>query len=298
MKKLLNFIFFIYFKERILVHVPSRRPTIAEILSSQWVENQHITLESALAPSLKATSKGHTKKIHWFSRKRVVHRNIDSSQADAHLLHLHFNTNRANSILDPKFLHPIIILPAVVNDELNATPEKQPKTKRRSLLATSLKKKIGPMEDRNKTNSFESRMVNPVDERTLIANLEQNQILIRPTVSESINNITSNIDDGIDDEEQGDFIMTPTDTDDLSFVHPLEREARQILEKIGFTNEMLCRAIESGPRSDAMGAYRIVINRLQKQKLASKQEEMCTMSEPSIPHRSKEKEEKQRCSIL
>lgn len=287
------------FAERVLVHVPSRRPKINEILTSQWINNQHITLESALMSSGKPTlaNVNVNKKIHWFSRKRIIHKNSDASQTDASLVQLYFNTKRANSVLEENFLHPINILPVLSADEITNANDTQTKTRRKSLFGHSLKKKIGPMEEKNKNNLFNSH-TNGIEDKISITHSDQIQAL-RKTVESSSkhNSIISQADDANDDEELGDFVMAPTSTDCLDGLHPLEIETRSILQKVGITTEMLCQAIDSGPRSEIIGAYRIVIHRLQRRTFLSKQQqELPTPTEPMPMIR--QKSDKTLCAIL
>jgi len=96
------------------------------------------------------------------------------------------------------------------------------------------------------------------------------------------------------DAETGSCVMLPTNTEDLSQLGALEFEARQILAELGLSSEMLINARQSGPRSDIIGAYRIVVNRLQKQSwLARKHVEMALHSEPKA-----EKRIERSCCIL
>ncbi|XP_031622989.1 serine/threonine-protein kinase NIM1, partial [Contarinia nasturtii] len=283
--------------QRILVHVPSRRPKINEILSSQWINNQHITLESALVSTTsKPTPANGSKKIHWFSRKRII-KHSDASQADANLVQLYFNTKRANSVLEENFLHPINILPAISNnDEASNVTDGQMKTRRRSIFGHSLKKKIGPME--SKSNLFNNHRMNGIEDKISISHSDQIQALRRTVESSSKQNSISCGDDTIDDDEQGgDFVMAPTNTDSLDGLHPLEIEARTILQKVGITSEMLSLSIDSGPRSEIIGAYRIVIYRLQRRNFLSKQQEQLpTPTEPKMPL-TRQKSDKM-CAIL
>lgn len=262
------------------MHVPSRRPKISEILTSQWINNHLIKFEGAFTTTVgKSTTKtevnGGSKKKRWFSRKRIIHK-ADPSQTDTNLVQLYFNTKRANSVLEENFLHPISALASMsispdsesVNGGVGDVKPHQPR--RRLIFGGSIKKRIGPIEEKNKSNLFHKR-TNGIDERISIADSNQMHAL-RQTIEtsskhNSITSAMSNTDDTIDDEEQGDFIMAPTNTDSTDSLHPLECEARSILHKIGISTEMLCNAIDSGPRSDIIGAYRIVINRLQRRKI-------------------------------
>lgn len=268
------------------MHGPSRRPTIDQILSSQWVNNQNITLESALAPQIKQKQK---KNVSWLSRGRMRRKTVESSQdrtMDINLMRLYFNTKRANSVLEENFLHPIVVPPpqAVIDD--TTVHDIQKKTRGRSLFGNSLKKKIGPIEEKTKGDLFNrngietinneiklSKQINCIPNSIeMISNSNINTTMTRTTITTNQIQAQSSIGHD-DDEEQGEFIMSPTDTHDLTDLNPLEREARQILDKLGITSEMLCRSIESGPRSEIIGAYRIVIYRLQRQKLMAKSTE-------------------------
>lgn len=237
------------------------------------------TTTTTVGKSTANQSNGGSKKHRWFSRKRIIHK-TDPSQNDTNLVQLYFNTKRANSVLEENFLHPISALPsmsiAADGDSVNGgivdvKPQQQQQQQRRRLIfGGSIKKRIGPIEEKNKSNLFHKR-TNGIDERISIADSNQMHAL-RQTIEtsskhNSIVSATSNHDDAIDDEEQGHFIMAPTNTDCTDSLHPLECETRQILHKIGIDWEMLSNAIESGPRSDIIGAYRIVINRLQKRKI-------------------------------
>lgn len=277
-----------FFVERILVHVPSRRPTIDQILSSQWINHQNITLESALVP----TAKPKTKKVHWFARSRLRLKNTDASQdrsIDLNLVQLYFNTKRANSVLEENFLHPIVVPPP---DEIIIVPDIQVKPRRKSLFGNSLKKKIGPMEDKTKEKLFKRHSI---DGKAV--NADQIQTLRKMVECSSKKNSITNAF-VVEEEEQGKFIMSPSDTDVLTDLHPLEMEARKILDKLGITSETLRQSIESGPRSDIIGAYRIVVHRLQKQQLLTKTNELIAATSAEIEPCSKPKSSSRSCAIL
>lgn len=262
---------------------------------SQWINNQCITLESALNATAKPTPKNRSKKIHWFSRKRIISKS-DLSQTEANLVQLYFNTKRANSVLEENFLHPISTCTISTDESANVT-DGQTKPRRRSIFGSSLKKKIGPMEEKSKSNLFNNR-TNGIEEKMSISHSDRIEIqALRRTVTESSskhNSITL-ADDTNDDEEQGDFIMAPTNTDCLDALHPLEIEARGILQKVGITSDMLCNAIDSGPRSEVIGAYRIVIYRLQRRKFITKQQQELPTPEPMPMIRQKSDK---MCAIL
>lgn len=239
------------------------------------------------------TVKPPSKKVHWFARGRLRLKQADASQdraTELHLVQLYFNTKRANSVLEENFLHPIVV-PSP--EEINIVPETQVKPRRKSLFGNSLKKKIGPMEDKTKEKVFHR---DSIDGKA--ANTDQIQTL-RKTVecSSKKNSITNAMVD--ENEEQGDFIMLPSDTDTLIGLHPLEIEARHILDKLGITCDMLCESIESGPRSDIIGAYRIVVHRLQKQQLINRTNELIAAAAIDIEPITKPKNCSNRtCAIL
>lgn len=303
----------LHFSERILVHVPSRRPKISEILTSQWINNHYIKLESAFASTVKSTTghrvNGGSKKNRWFSRKRIIQK-TDPSQTDTNLVQLYFNTKRANSVLEENFLHPINALPSMSistdGDSVNGGGvgttdggHVKPQHRRRSIFGSSLKKRIGPIEEKNKSNLFHNR-TNGIDEKISTITHSDQMHALRQTIETSSkhNSITSCGDDPIDDEEQGEFIMAPTNTDCMDALHPLEIEARSILRKVGITNEMLCHAIDSGPRSDIIGIYRIVINRLQRRKILTRQQQQQQDQQNSEPLPMIQHKSDKMCAIL
>lgn len=241
------------------------------------------------------TSKPPSKKVHWFARSRLRLKNADARQdrsIDLNLVQLYFNTKRANSVLEEGFLHPIVVPPP---EEINVVPETQAKPRRKSIFGNSLKKKIGPMEEKTKEKVFHR---NSIDDKAAAA--DQIQTLRKTVECSSKKNSLSNA--FVEEvEEQGDFVMSPTDTETnpLTELHPFEIEARQILEKLGITSDMLCRSIESGPRSDIIGAYRIVVHRLQKHQMMTKTNEQVASASAEIEPISKPKSNNSRpCAIL
>lgn len=185
---------------------------------------------------------------------------------------INMNTRKNDGVFVDNFLHPIEINRDLPN-ELSKEPSK-PNTPKRSFFCGTLKKKVSPME------------------------LEKERQLANGNGCE---NRQWNADVAIDcslfknyDVETGDFIMLPTNTDDLTLVKPLEYEARQLLDELGVNSEMLRAAIQNGPRSDIIGTYRIIVNRLQKQSwLARKHVELALQEMPKI-----EKKIERSCCIL
>lgn len=284
------------------MQAPSRRPQISEILSSQWINHQNITLDcspSAAAPKTTTSSK-QPKKTLWFSRKRTIHsnrHNIEANQPNTPQL---FNTNRANSVLDENFLHPIEVSLAKP-DEPTKAMETYKKTRSRSIFSNSLKKRIEPFDDTNRnrsqSNSNECRSDEPNKVLNSVANGDEQIDALRRTVeTSSKQNSISCVDDGNENanEEQGDFFMAPTNTDDITLLHTFEIESRSILDKLGISSDMLIRSINSGPRSEVIGAYRIVVHRLQQKKILAAQR---VVVEADVQPQRTQKT-KQKCTIL
>jgi hypothetical protein len=71
-------------------------------------------------------------------------------------------------------------------------------------------------------------------------------------------------------EFENEKMMIPTSTlGDLSVIEslsPLESEARQIMSMLGISSEMLEKSINSGPKSEIIGIYRILMMRLKNQR--------------------------------
>lgn len=254
--------------------MPSRRPSITEILESQWIK-QPYSLESVFAPSLKKMPSKQPLNFCWFPNRRSRPNHTDSNQPDGNIIQLKFNTNRTNSILNESFLHPFNEV-AKQDDEPIGT---QSKTKQKHFFSKTVKKRIGPIEGNVFSPNNSSHQVS-------------NQIIEKTCINKG--NINYSTDDLIDDEDQGNFVMNPTNTDDLTSINPLEAEARLILENLGITIDMLRRSIENGPRSEVIGAYRIVVYRLQKLVSFPKQEDV-TLFEAQIRESSKNN---RRCTIL
>lgn len=105
------------------------------------------------------------------------------------------------------------------------------------------------------------------------------------------------------DLETGNHIMMPTksltklsadEIDSNPVGSALERETRDILLGYGITEEMLEDARANAPRSDIIGVYRIVINRLQKQSwLTRKHVQLALQEMPKV-----EKRIERSCCIL
>lgn len=235
-------------------------------------------------------------------------RNSDRNLEMSNVAPTQCNTKRAASIFSDTFLNPIDMLTddevavadAAAAGEATATATKP----RRSLFSGTLKKKIGPMESEdgtggggggrgkkmfNRKNSSSVDIINKSFDATAHHHRPHHQVMAKsgscsletkppPTSSGTFTDHNNPFD-----EEQGMFIMGPTCTDDLTHLHHMEIEARFILHKLGISTEQLLRAIDSGPRSDIIGAYRIVVHRLQKQVWLNKQAELDAQEETDRP---------------
>lgn len=149
------------------------------------------------------------------------------------------------------------------------------------------------MEGKTKEKIFHRHSV---DSKAL--STDQIQTLRKTVECSSKKNSISNAFAEEENEDQGDFVMSPTNTDVLTDLHPVEIQARQTLEKLGITSEMLCQSIESGPRSDIIGAYRIVVHRIQKQQLLTKTNELMAAAAAEIEPIGKPKNIRRTCAIL
>lgn len=283
------------------MHVPHNRPTIDQIINSQWIQDTPIMgTNLRTAPAATTATKTNTKKQPCFlgnSKKHKAETNKNTS-IDMNLVQLHFNTKRTNSVLEPNFLHPI--------DNIEQLAEKDAiisNTQNKSFLSTKFKKRIGPMEPKAKEKSFirqdDDGRSNNNNKKTQITNdINGSSAKIdkcRPDANATYDGTSFNgsqksslnvsINPQYMDEQQDDFLRAPTPTDNLTHLNPLEMETRMILLKLGISSEMLCKAMDNGPRSDVIGAYRIVIHRLQKQQFYAQHAEALTAfdEQPSLP---------------
>lgn len=270
----------LFFLERILVHTPSRRPNIDQMLESQWVNHPNLPLDIPAVPTSKST-----KKSHWFARGRNMRRaGRDRHIEMSSMVPIQCNTKRASSIFADNFLCPI----DMPNEEETIIPppvEVIAKNHRKSLFSGTLKKKIGPMEENERGQMFNRTNTMEIKPMTMDGNdIKNGNVLVdhhKLTMGDAF------------EEELGSFLITPTCTHDLTHLHHLEIETRLILHKLGITSDNLCRAIDSGPRSDIIGVYRIVMHRLQRQLWLNKQAELIAKEE--LPVRQKNN---RTCAIL
>ncbi|KAM8717261.1 hypothetical protein ACLKA7_004030 [Drosophila subpalustris] len=270
--------------QRILIHVPAQRPTIDEMLNSQFVTCPKLSAE-LMQQELNLHSKPAKRSIFWARKSHRLRKTASLRERYTEVVKkpaISMNTRQQNEMFVHSFLHPIELTnpeipPANTKEqEANGEPTKRSGPSRRNFLfCGTLKKKITPIEtepEKQLSNGGHPAKLSPwsievADDCPLFKNY---------------------------DAETGSCVMLPTNTDDLSQLCALEFEARQILAELGVSSQMLITASPSGPRSDIIGAYRIVVNRLQKQSwLARKHVEMALHLEPK-----QEKRIERQCCIL
>lgn len=239
-------------------------------------------------------------------------RNKDRSP-DENFTTIQCNTKRTNSVLIDNFLNPVDTTPANEQHEANhKEPAPHPERSKRSIFSGNMKKKIGPMEQQDnhkdkesfknnsstKSNHSNSNDIKISDissihnysssdtKKNSISSLDSssnNKLLLVDQLKNNLILAGGADDSSFSDEMLGDFIMLPTSTHDLTHLHPMEIEARRILLNLGINSDMLIRSIPNGPRSDIIGAYRIVVNRLQRQMMLLRQAEIIAQEEINKP---------------
>lgn len=183
------------------------------------------------------------------------------------------------------YLHPIEQFRNQPNaiQEQQQPPSQPSQPKRIGLFSANSKKKIGPIEDVTlkkeimKSNEFlkETSLSTPPASQQ-----QQKSQLIS---SNSAFSLKSKFEDSDIIDEQKGFVMLPSKDKISEEMEDIETNARRILNNLGITSEMLVEAIPSGPRSDIIGAYRIIVHRLQRQALLVKQAESIVIEEPPKP---------------
>ncbi|XP_030382859.1 serine/threonine-protein kinase SIK3 [Scaptodrosophila lebanonensis] len=271
--------------QRILIHIPAQRPTIDDMLNSQFVICPKLSAE-LMQHELNQHSKPVKRSIFWVRSKSrrlrksasLRERYVDAVKKPA----ISMNTRQQDEMFVDSFLHPIekgheVMQYSGGRKEANVAKTANSNcTPKRYLFCGTLKKKITPIE-----TEPEKQLSNGVGGAVKLSPWNVEVASDCPMFKNY-------------DGETGNFIMLPSDTDDLSQLTALEFEARQLLAELGITSEMLRNALPSGPRSDIIGSYRIVINRLQKQSwLARKHVEMALQEMPKI-----EKKIERSCCIL
>ncbi|KAH8412096.1 hypothetical protein KR222_010863, partial [Zaprionus bogoriensis] len=276
--------------QRILIHVPAQRPMVDDMLASQFVTCPKLSVE-LMQHELNLHSKPAKRSIFWARKSHRLRKQASLRERYTEVVKkpaISMNTRQQDELFVHSFLHPIELHPeppppppplanSSKEQEANGELHKaRAGPARRYLFCGTLKKKITPIEtepEKQLSNGGPpAAKLNPwnievADDCPLFKNY---------------------------DAETGSCVMLPTPTDDLSQLCPLEFEARQLLAELGVSSQMLINARQSGPRSDIIGAYRIVLNRLQKQSwLARKHVEMALHLEPK-----QEKRIERQCCIL
>lgn len=221
------------------------------------------------------------------------------------------STKRGGSILAENFLHPIEQFRVHNPTEIPAI-----NPKRGGIFSANMKKKIGPIDNLESTKTLQSsgKRNNSCSSSNNKSSFEAKSTeFLKDTGNNNGNTPTTNTptpniqsqqsisafslktkfeDSDFSDEQKG-FVMLPTQTKEPSELDDIEKNARKILNNLGITDELLCQAIPSGPRSDIIGAYRIIVHRLQKQAYIVKQAETMVIEEPIKP-----KNHRKTCVIL
>lgn len=192
------------------------------------------------------------------------------------------STKRGGSILAENFLHPIEQFRTHNPAELPVTNAK------RSFFSATLKKKIGPIEHLDTADNalnqkkFLNNRSNEAKSTEFLKEASKEGTPPTTKIANSVFSLKSKFEDhDIQDELKG-FVMLPT-SDDSGDKDDIEKEARRILDALGISDVMLREAIPNGPRSDIIGAYRIIVHRLQKQAMLVKQAESIVVEEPAKP---------------
>ncbi|KAH8393515.1 hypothetical protein KR200_003710 [Drosophila serrata] len=266
--------------QRILIHIPAHRPTIDDMLNSQFVTCPKLSAD-LMQWEINQHSKPAKRSIFWVrSKSHRLRKSASLRDRYAEVVKkpaISMNTRQQDEMFVQNFLQPIEVGHEFLMKEPPVPVEQAKRPTRRYLLCGSLKKKVTPLE-----TEPEKQLSNGVQCSSTKINPWNIQVAEDCPLFKNY------------DAETGSCIMLPTATEDLSQLGALEFEARQLLAEMGLSSEMLINARQSGPRSDIIGAYRIVVNRLQKQSwLARKHVEMALHVEPKA-----EKRIERSCCIL
>jgi serine/threonine-protein kinase NIM1 len=283
--------------QRILVHVPARRPTIDQILNSQWLSPECHVFLSSKSQTIVNYSPSHQmprRRVSiWFKNGNNKRRKINSRRTlSTHTTSLLCTTKRSFSVLDEKYLYPL-------TDQQMHVPEIQQvaaaPTEKRFSFGTSMKKKICPIDNELEKGMFLNRIADIDLSSDNEPGKKNNSYMNISTVS--MNSSASEAEGELEQK----FLSFPTQVkNDLKAI---EIETKKILYNYGITEKMLFDAALSGPRSEIIGIYRIVLNRLQKQSAQNKFnqrlviDEMLNHSSRKILTNTKSKNRKT-CAIL
>jgi serine/threonine-protein kinase NIM1 len=243
--------------QRILVHVPARRPTIEQILGSQWLSPACYTfLASKAQKVVNNSSPSHQpprRRVSiWFKNGQNRRRINTRRTTPTHTHTLSCTTKRSFSVLDDKFLFPLS------DPQLYVAPEIAPPTPADKRF--SLKKKICPIDNELEKGMFLNRIATiDISSNNVDSKKPSTSYMNISTIS--MNSSASEADNEVLHQR---FVSFPSQKSQLD-LHPLELETRKILKGYGITEKMLFDASLLGPRSELIGIYRIVLNRLQRQ---------------------------------
>ncbi|XP_053673161.1 MAP/microtubule affinity-regulating kinase 3 [Anopheles nili] len=184
----------------------------------------------------------------------------DGTAAEPHLHHTHCIKDLSNDVSNNNVTNNNANGTSSYNNQLTNTgpdPEtganggrkesaaSQERKTRRFSFGRTLKKRIGPMELVSAENLSASDKPN------------SNRVVdLREKLYRAI------------DDEHGKFVMYPTtnvSSEGNRHLHPLESETRRLMKALGVTGDMIARAVTNGPRSDIIGMYRIIMQRLQRE---------------------------------
>ncbi|XP_053694908.1 serine/threonine-protein kinase NIM1 [Sabethes cyaneus] len=246
--------------QRILVHTPSRRPTIDQLLKSQWFETSCASKNSAKKKSaensdsrnisqnsLKIEPSITHKKLIWSLKQRKEHYTNQPANskvvriADEELhtsSSVQCSTRRAGSVLDINFLRPFENSCVVYDNENNTnfydrTDNLSTKTRKFTISCVE-RKRITPIGDCDMYNSSFTY----IDYRNILQKIAE--------------------------EEHGKYMTQPTINVNEKQCS-LELQTRKIMENLGISSNMIEKSVINSPRSDIIGIYRIIMHRLQKE---------------------------------
>jgi serine/threonine-protein kinase NIM1 len=283
--------------QRILVHVPARRPTIEQILGSQWLSPAcYKFLSSKAQKVVNNSSPSHQpprRRVSIWFKNGQTRRKVNARRTTpTHTVSLVCTTKRSFSVLDDKFLFPLTEQQLFVAPEVAETAA-TPVDKR-----FSLKKKICPIDNELEKGMFLNRIAT-ID--ISASNVDSKKATSSSYMNISTISMNSSASEAENDVQNQRFVSFPSQKSQLD-LHPLELETRRILKGYGITEKMLFDACLLGPRSELIGIYRIVLNRLQRQDAHTRYTErlvigeMLNHSKKTVPHSTKPKN--RNCAIL
>lgn len=238
--------------ECILLHNPAQRPTIDQILRSEWLQQRSKRPQSPLSEARSIIAK-RKKASFWCTKSRKTSP-ISPSNPIKQPEPIECYTKKYNNVPVEKFKNPIeneaqlssatTVIP--IHNNLDSTFNRNNSLINSSKIVTKRPTKNGHLEIVQSNDVIQVRSYSRDD----------------PSEESSL---------GSEDFDK--FMMIPTrtgrDENLLRTLHPMEQETRKIMRTLGITDDALEKHIEHGPRSEIIGIYRIVIMRLKTQKEAA-----------------------------